>query len=136
MRIWPGRTTRPAIPYATRPRRGGACRNGAAGNSVGGTGLGQFDWRGLEALDRPEDDLVVFDVDDDDLAGAELLVQDPLREGVFDHALDGPAEGPGAERGVVALLGQVHLGRRRELEAEALALQLADDPLHHQVDDR
>ena len=58
---------------------------------------------GLDALDGPEDDLAVLDVDDDRLAGAELLPQELLRQRVLDQALDGAAERPGAERRVVAL---------------------------------
>ena len=52
-------------------------------------------------------------VDDDDLAGAELLVEEPLGQRVLDEALDGPAQRAGAERGVVAPVGQEQLGRRR-----------------------
>ena len=52
-------------------------------------------------------------VDDDDLAGAELLVEELLGERVLDEALDGPTQRPGAERGVVALVGQEELGGRR-----------------------
>ena len=88
-----------------------------------------------DALDRPEHDLAVLGVDDDRLAGPELLPQDALRQGVLDVALDGTAQGTGAQRGVVALLGQVVLGRVGELEGEALAEELRLQPPHHQVDD-
>ena len=57
-----------------------------------------------------------LDVDDDDLAGAELLVEDPLGQRVLDEALDRPAQRPGAELRVVALLGQDFLGGGGELE--------------------
>ena len=71
---------------------------------------------------------VVLGVDDDDLAGAELLVEQRLGQRVLDEALDGPAQRPGAELRVVALVGQQQLGRLGELEADALALELARRP--------
>ena len=43
-------------------------------------------------------------------------------------ALDGPAQRTGAQRRVVALVGQEQLGRLGELEADALALELARAP--------
>src|SRR5216683_1835670 len=84
-----------------------------------GTGAGKLDRRWLEALDGPENDLVVLDVDDDRLAGPELLPQDLLRQRVFDHALDGPTERPCAHRGVVALVDQEELGGLGQLKTEA-----------------
>ena len=81
---------------------------------------GQLHGRGLEALDRPEHDLASrpgsgssLGVDDDDLAGAELLVEEPLGQRVLDQALDGPAQRPGAEGGVVAPVGEEQLGGLR-----------------------
>src|SRR5688500_13121860 len=53
---------------------------------------------------------VAVAVDDDDLAGSEFVEQDPLGQRVFDLALDGPAQWPGAEHGVVALVGEELLG--------------------------
>ena len=67
-------------------------------------------------------------VDDDDLAGAELLPEEPLGQRVLDQALDGPAQRPGAERRVVAPVGEEDLGRVGELEADALALELRARP--------
>ena len=89
-----------------------------------GAGAGQLDRRRLETLDGAEDDLAVLHVDDDGLAHAEFLPQDALRQRVLDELLDGPAQRPGPERGVVALVGQHDLGRRGELEAQALGLEL------------
>ena len=68
------------------------------------------------------------DVDEDDRAGTELLEQEPLGHRIFDQALDGPAQRPGAERRVVAPLGQEQLGRVGELDADALAGELGRDP--------
>ena len=96
---------------------------GAGGG--GGAGAGQLDRRGLEALDgerKPSlHDLAVLDVDDDRLAGPELLPEELLRQRVLDQALDGPAQRPGTERGVVALVDRELLGRLGQLEADALA---------------
>ena len=105
-------------------------------------GAGELHGRRLEALDRTEDDSllvraigVVLGVDDDDLAGAELLVEDALGERVFDLPLDRTTQRPGAEGRVIAALREEDLRGLRELEAEALALELRGDPLDHQVDD-
>ena len=49
-----------------------------------GAAAGELDRRRLDALDRPEHDLVVERVDDDRLAGVEFLPQDLLRERVLD----------------------------------------------------
>src|SRR5437879_6006467 len=65
--------------------------------------FGELDGRWFDAFDGTEDDLVVLRVHDDREAGAELLPQDPLRERVLDHALDGAPQRTGAERRVVAL---------------------------------
>ena len=85
----------------------------------GRSGLGQLHGRGLEALDRFERDDhlaglgIGLGVDDDVLAGAELLPEQPLGQGVLDHPLDGSAQRPGAQRRVVALVAEQGLGRRR-----------------------
>src|SRR5579885_1607778 len=105
--------------------------------------LGELGRRGHEALDRPEGDAllalrrlgVVLHVDDHDLAGAELLVEQALGHRVLDEALDGTPQRPGAQRRVVALVGEVVLGGRRDLDADALALELHGGALDHQVDD-
>ena len=47
--------------------------------------------------------LVALDVDDDRLAGPELLPQDLLRQRILDQALQRPAQRPGPERRVVTL---------------------------------
>src|SRR5262249_19156515 len=103
----------------------------ALSSALGRAAAGQLDRRRLDALDGAEHDLgrVAFalNVDDDGLPGVELLPQDLLGECVLDVALDGPAQRPGTQLRVVALLGQVQLRLRGELQAEALALQL---PLH------
>ena len=56
------------------------------------------------------------------------------RQRVLDHALDRTAQRAGAELRVVARVGEQFLGRLRELDAETLALELAGEPLGHQVD--
>src|SRR5215211_5161576 len=61
-------------------------------------------------VQRAEGDLAVLGVDHDHLAGGELLPQELLGQRVLDHSLDGPAQRPGPEGGVVALLGQQVLG--------------------------
>src|SRR5436190_22338378 len=110
-------------------------------SEVGGTGLGQLDRRWFEAFDALERELEVsglgvgLRVDDDDLAGAELLVEELLGQHVLDVALDGPTQRPGAEGGVVALVGHEALGRRRELDADALAGELLLRAGDEQVDD-
>ena len=83
----------------------------------------------------PSPSIGILHVDDDRLADPELLPEDPLGQRVLDELLDRPAQRPGTELGVVALLGQERPGRRRELEADALVRQLRDGPLHQQVDD-
>ena len=105
-------------------------RTGCRRLRLGGAGLRQLDRRRLEALDAPEGELhlvglgVLLGVDDDDLPGAELLVEELLGQLVLDEALDGPAQRAGAEGGVVALVGDERLGRRRELDADALPGEL------------
>ena len=136
-----GRRKRPRVQCVNLCRLSGVAglgeleQSGVAGlgelEQSGVAGLGELHRRGLEALHRPEhDDLlarlgVVLDVDEDDLAGAELLEQQPLGERVLDQALDGPAQRPGAQLRVVALVGEEVLGLLGELEAQALALELA-----------
>src|SRR5688572_23331794 len=48
-----------------------------------------------------------LDVDDDDLAGRELLIQDLLRQGVLDVALDRPAQRTATELRVVPERGEL-----------------------------
>src|SRR3546814_14701713 len=66
---------------------------------------------GLEALDRPERERqlaglgVGLGVDDDELTGVELLVEELLRERILDEALDGPAQRAGAQRQI----GRAHV---------------------------
>jgi len=68
----------------------------AEGVLVATAGAGQLDRGRFEVLQGPEGDLAVFGVHDYRVAGAVLLPEDPLRERVLDHALQGPAQGPGA----------------------------------------
>src|SRR6266487_240619 len=89
-----------------------------------------------------EDQLGVLDVgrvalavDEDDLAGAQLVEQDPLGQRVLDLALDGPAQRPGAQHRVVALLGQELLGVVGQLQAHVLVAKLGLDPADHQGHD-
>ena len=70
----------------------------SASESALGTGPGELDRRGLDALDGAEDDLVALGVDDDRLAGVEFLPQDLLGQRVLDEALDRTAQRPGTER--------------------------------------
>ena len=77
-----------------------------------GAAAGELDRRRLDALDGPEDDLVVERVDHDRLAGVEFLPQDLLRERVLDHPLDRTAQRPGPERRVVALRRRAAAWRR------------------------
>src|SRR5690606_27975169 len=62
-------------------------------------------------------------VHDHDVTGAQLAEEDLLRQRVLDLALDGPAQRPGAQHGVVALLGQQFLRGRGELDAHVPVLQ-------------
>ncbi len=119
---------------AARPLRAGRGRVPAV-VVLGGAAAGRLERRRGDALHRPEHDVVAFGVDDDRLAGLELLPEDLLRERVLDHALDRPPQRTSAELRVVALLGEQQLGLVRELEVEALPGQLLDDPLDQQVDD-
>jgi hypothetical protein len=77
---------------------------------------------------------VVLGVDDDDLAGGELLVEDLLRQRVLDVALDRPTHRTSTELRVVAQIGEQLLGGRLDLDAQTLALELLDQPLREQVD--
>src|SRR5690606_23613138 len=69
-------------------------------------------------ISRDEGELVLafLMADLDDLARVELVAQDRLAEGVLDVVLDRPAERPGAEVGVVALLDEVILGAGVQLQ--------------------
>ena len=98
-------------------------------------GTGHLYRRRRQTYNRAENDLAVLHIDDHGLADVELLPQDALRERVLDQLLDGPAQRPRAQLRVVALLGQQLLGRRGELQPDALVLQLLADPPDHQVDD-
>ena len=119
----------------------GQADSGAAVARAAGTG--QLGRRRLEALDGVEGDHLLalgrlgvdLDVGDDRLAGPELLPEQALGERVLDEALDGPTQRTGAELRVVAVVGQVQLGRVGQLQADALALELAHDPADHEVDD-
>src|SRR5215212_10547537 len=71
---------------------------------AGQLGRGDVHVGGL--VQRAEGDLAVLGVDHDHLAGGELLPQELLGQRVLDHPLDGPAQRPGPQGGVVALLGQ------------------------------
>src|SRR4051812_1481860 len=112
-------------------------------SSVGRTGLGQLHGRRLEALDGPEHDHVLalgrlgigLGVDDHDLAGSDLLVEELLGERVLYEALEGTAQRPGSEGGVVAAVDEKGLGPLRQLDADALALELHARAPDHQVDD-
>src|SRR5437588_3015545 len=64
-----------------------------------GAATGQFDRRRLNPFNCPERDVFALGVDDDGLAGPELLPQDPLGERVLHQALDGPPERPSPEGG-------------------------------------
>src|SRR5919206_1791458 len=57
-------------------------------------------------------------VDEDRIARAELAVYDAAREGVLDVASDGAGEWPGAELGIVALLGEELPGLGRNLDGD------------------
>src|SRR5712692_11240878 len=130
-----------------RPPKGGAGCNelsrAADLDCVARGGVHQFHRRRLRrALRGPEDDPALalllrigFGVDHDGLAGPELLPEDLLRHRVLDQALDRTAQGPSAERRVVALLREEVLGGIRQLDADVLALELVPDPLHHEIDD-
>src|SRR5437870_3069306 len=106
---------------------------------VGGAAPGELHRRRLGGtLGGPEDDLALalvlgvrLGVDDDGLAGSELLPQDLLRDRVLDQALDRPPERPGAERGVVPLLRQEVLGGVGQLDGDVLALELVPHPPDH-----
>jgi hypothetical protein len=58
------------------------------------------------SLDNLEGELTIFCADDHLVLGLERAVKDHAGELVIYAALDGAAQGPGAELGVVALLGQ------------------------------
>src|SRR5690606_40118575 len=128
-------------PYTTLFRSGAAPRRPrtlclwSMRRRSGVAGLRELHRRGHEPRDRPEREAalarlrVVLDVDDDDLAGPDLLEQELLGDRVLDQPLDGPTQRTGAELRVVALVGQEVLGLLRELQAQALALELALHPL-------
>src|SRR5215210_2772899 len=73
-------------------------------------------------------------IDQDDLTGAHLAEEDLLGQDVFDLALDGAAQRPGTEHGVVALLGEQLLSGDGELEAHVLVVQPLVELGQHQVD--
>lgn len=103
-----------------------------------GTGAGQLSrrrCRWLHAFDRAEDDLAVFDIDNDRLAGVELLPKDLLRQRIFDHALDGTTQWSSAQGLVVALLDEHELRFVGELESEVLRFELSTNSPGQHVDD-
>src|SRR5665213_493834 len=108
---------RPATPPEA-PAMTSLCRTGAC----------EFDWRRLETLGRPEDELTLDKVDDDDLPGPELLGQDPLGKGVLDVLLNRPTQRPRPELSLIALVGDVVLRFLRQLQPEALGLHLDPGP--------
>src|SRR4051812_46114814 len=61
-------------------------------------------------------------VDDDDLAGLELAVEDLLGQDVLDVALDRPAQRSGAQHRVVTLLREQPLGVVRHLDRHVAVL--------------
>ena len=87
---WHGRSRLPAGPGSER-------------DSGVGAGSCELDGRRLEALDGPEDERAVLLVDDHRLAHPEFLPEDLLRERVLHELLDGTAQRPRAELGLVAL---------------------------------
>src|SRR5262249_28514810 len=96
-------------------------RKRRAGSLALAAGTGQSDRGRLDPFDGAEHDLPVERVDHDRLARVELLPKNLLRQRVLDEPLDGTAQGPGTERRVVPLVGEVQLRLRRELQAQALA---------------
>ena len=68
------------------------------------------------------------DGDDDSRQTLVIAAEDFLAERVFDHVLDGPAQRPGAEVGVVALGDEEVLGLVREHEFEAARRPAARGP--------
>ena len=100
---------------------------------VGGGGRQLDGGRRHEAFDGVEREhlagLVLrirLDVDDDDLAGRERLVEDLLRQDVFDLTLDRTPQRTGTELRVVPDRGEVFLRRLGDLDPETLTLELAD----------
>ena len=102
---------------------------------VGGGSSCELDRRRLEAVDGPEDDGIALRIDDDRLAGPELLPENLLREGVLDELLDRPTKRTSAERRVVALLRHQLLGLSRQFDTDALRLELLADPTDQEVHD-
>src|SRR5690606_20122782 len=83
--------------------------------------LGRGDLALVQAAERelPEEPLALG-VDLDGLTRLELAVEDLLRQDVLDLPLDGAAQRPGTEDGVVATLGEQLLGRVGEPDRHAL----------------
>ena len=79
--------------------------------------------------------VVVAAVDHDDRARFELPLEQDVGELVFDVALDGAPQRPGAERGVVALLDQQVAGGVGQLDGQALFGELLAGARDQQVDD-
>ena len=75
-----------------------------------------------------------LDVDEHDLAGAQLTEEHLLGHGVLDLALHGAAQRTSAQHRVEASRGEQVLGRGRELEAHVLVLEPDLEALDHHVD--
>src|SRR5450759_52782 len=71
-----------------------------------------------------------------DIARRPLAGQHLLGERVLDEALDRASQGPSAEGGVEALLGEQTAGLRRERDAHAAGEELVAQVRDHEVDDR
>src|SRR5215203_6559117 len=65
----------------------------------------------------------------------DLAAQDHLAHGVLDHALQHPLEGPGAERRIVALFGELVQGLGRELYGYVALDELLAEALYLDLDD-
>src|SRR5690606_2345473 len=75
----------------------------------------------VDSLERElAQDAFAFSIHADDLPGDQLAKQDLLAQRVLDLALQGTAQRPGTQHGVVALLGEQLLGSHRELHTHVL----------------
>ena len=64
-----------------------------------------------------------------------FLVQQPLRQWIFHESLDGSAQRPRSQRGVVAGDGEMVFGGVGEFQAHPLGGELVGGAHDHQVDD-
>src|SRR5688572_9266564 len=97
-------------------------------------GLGA--WRERRRFLGREDQLAAFgSVEQDRVTGAEAAFEQGLREAVLHLVLDHPAQRPGAEHRVVALLAQPVSGGVRSFQAYALQHQVLAHFGQLQVDD-